>query len=70
MKICIRKVQFDGPHTWKNTSPDRSVGLHFEIGNKKVSIQNSKIYYRSVIYLTCFLGTKKGREYKQNGGNW
>ena len=34
-EISIRKVQFGGQHTWKNTSSDRSVGLHFEMGNRK-----------------------------------
>jgi hypothetical protein len=28
MEISTRKVQFGGQHTWKNTSSDRSVGLH------------------------------------------
>jgi hypothetical protein len=35
MEISIRKVQFGGHHTWTNTSSDRPVGLHFEMGNRK-----------------------------------
>jgi hypothetical protein len=43
MEISIRKVQFGGQHTWKNTSSDRYVGLHFAMGNQKVTVQNREI---------------------------
>jgi hypothetical protein len=45
MEISIRKVQFGGQHTWKNTSSDRSVGLHFEMGNRKVTVGCTTGFY-------------------------
>ena len=57
MEISIRKVQFGGQHTWKNTSSDRSVGLHFEMGNRKVTVQNREIYHRS--HSPSFLGNQE-----------
>jgi hypothetical protein len=44
-------------HTWKNTSSDRSVGLHFEMGNRKVTFQNREIYHRS--HSPSFLGNQE-----------
>jgi hypothetical protein len=57
MEISIRKVQFGGQHTWKNTSSDRSVGLHFEMGNRKITVQNREIYHRS--HSPRFLGNQE-----------
>jgi hypothetical protein len=35
MEISIRKVQFGGQHTWKNTSSDRFVGLLLKWGTER-----------------------------------
>ena len=52
-----QKVQFGGQYTWKNASSDRSVGLHFEMGNRKVTVQNREIYHRS--HSPGFLGNQE-----------
>jgi hypothetical protein len=57
MEISIRKAQFGGQYTWKNTSSDRSVGLHFEMGNRKVTVPNREIYHRS--HSPGFLGNQE-----------
>jgi hypothetical protein len=44
MEISIRKVQFGGQHTWKNTSSDRSVGLpDLRQGEVPSSVRGSSI---------------------------
>jgi hypothetical protein len=55
MEISIRKVQFGSQHTWKNTSSDRSVGLHFEMGNRKVTVQG-EVHHRCVGFVSSSRG--------------
>ena len=43
MEIRVWKIQGSGPQIWKNRSSDRTIGLHFEVGNNQVRVENGHV---------------------------